>query len=274
MKSNLILSFIIALFVVSSGCIANSQFNNNQEKYNLKYNFEEAEKYNYEVLTTVEKSNSNIFEAISIYVVSVEDNFINLEVSTDEQNNTDIKEESYYINMTSQGEISKITSNNFIVPEIQLELVSILEYPEKEFGKGDVWNSDFNKSGSYFVDSNLVKYNAFGNTTYECLDRDKVSVNGGTFDCIAIGTNTDYNFDVIFEFENKSLCLRTTGTTEGENWISLDKGILIKSEYNIDKNTIGNYSDIYNDIGVKSAYREIPFESFITSELVSIEGDL
>ena len=271
MKLKLFLIFI-TLFMLTAGCITNSQ-HATQEKYDLKYDFEKGEQYSYEVLATIEKPNTKVSGTTEVHVVNTENDHINLKVLTETTANTKSKEENYYINMNTRGKVTKLSSNNLIVPEIQLELVSILQYPEKEFAKGDIWNSYFNKNDSFFIDDNLVEYTVFGNNTYECLGRDEISVNAGKFDCVAIGTTTNYILDVEFKSENKSIHLKTIGTTLGENWIDLDRGILIKSEYNLDKNTITNYSEIYKEIGIENAYRENPLKSYITSELLNIEGD-
>ncbi|WP_407356271.1 hypothetical protein [Methanolobus sp. WCC5] len=272
MKPKVLLSFAFILFILTVGYITNSQSSNNQGEYILKYSLKEGEQYDYNVQTIVEKSSKNVLEHVQMDVVGVDDNAISLEARANSGSSVDSKEGIFYITMTPYGKIDQIDSQDLIIPEIQLEVVSILEYPEKEFKIGNTWSSDFNRSGSYFVDNNSIEYTVFGNTTYECLGGDKLSVKGGKFDCVSLATTTCYTLDAEYEYANKSLHLITTGTTKGENWISVDKGILIKSEYSIDKNTKGDYSDIYKDVGVKNAYRDTPFKIYVTRELVDVKG--
>lgn len=263
---------LITLFVLTAGCLVDSQ-QNDLEKYELKYNFEQGEQYSYEVLTAIEKPSTKVSENTDIHVVSEENNHINLKVLTKTATNTKSEEQTYHMNMNPSGEIIQIKSNNLIVPEIQLELASILEYPKKEFAEGDVWSSYFSKNDSLSIDDNLVEYTVSGNTTYKCSDRGEISVKAGKFDCVAIETTTNYILDVKYKSENESIYSKTTGITKGENWIDLDRGFLVKSEYNVNKSTTTDFSELYEDLGIENVHRSTPHKSYITSELIDIKGN-
>lgn len=271
MKLKLFLALIV-LVIFTAGCIDNSQ-SNAQEKYNLQYGLKMGDTYNYDVLATIEKPNIEVSEATSIYVTGVGNNYTNLKIFINSKINDVLSEETYYLNMTSKGTIVNVSSDNLIIPEIQPELVSILEYPEKEITQGKIWHSYFNKNDSYFTNNNLVEYTIVGNTTYKYIGTDEISVSAGKFDCAVVVTDTNYILEMSSTSKNKTVSLKTIGNTQGENWVDLNKGFLVKSEYYIDKNTITNYSDAYKEIGIENAYRETPMNSYVTSELLSIKGD-
>ncbi|OJH50269.1 hypothetical protein MPF_0057 [Methanohalophilus portucalensis FDF-1] len=269
-KLSITLIALITLFLLTAGCLVTSQ-QNDLEKYELKYNFKQGEQYSYEVLTAIEKPSTKVSETTDIYVVSEENNHINLKVLTKTVTNTKSEEQIYHMNMTPSGEIIKIKSNDLIIPEIQLELVSILEYPKKEFAEGDVWSSYFSKNDSLFIDNNLVEYTVSGNTTYKCSERSEISVKAGKFDCVAIETTTDYILDAKYKSENESIFLKTNGVVQGENWIDLDRGFLAKSEYNVNKNTMTDFSELYKDLGIENIHRSTPQKSYTASELIDIK---
>ncbi|WP_407282717.1 hypothetical protein V7O61_03315 [Methanolobus sp. WCC1] len=271
MKSELYIA-LIALALLSGGCIEKS-YSNTQDAYDLQYDLNNGDVFFYNVLATIEKPSTEVSEETSIHVAEIKNDNINLKVSVDSTVGNALSKEDYSLNMTSRGTINDVNSNNLIIPEIQPELVSILEFPDKQITEGDVWYSYFNKNASQVVDGNLFEYSIIGNTTYKCIGFENILVTAGKFDCATIETNTTYILDISSVSNNKTVSLKTVGNTFGEKWIDLNKGVLIKSEYYVDKNVQSNYSDVYKDIGIKNAYREIPMKSYIVTELLSVNGD-
>jgi hypothetical protein len=250
--------------MLSLGCIGNMQIHAT-DKYELQGNI-----YTYQLTTVIKKPTSNVSENSITHITDNINSNGNLKLAIISQIDNVSSEETYYLNVTSDGSIEKAISGSALIPEIQPELIPIVKQPGKSIGLDDTWDFHFNRSDSYFIDNYFVEYTVSGNTIYACVDFEEISIDAGDFNCTVVTTNTNYVLDAHYIIDNKSISSKTTGSTQGKSWIDIDTGFVVKSEYTIDKATITDFSNAYAEIGIGDAYRETPYNSYVTSKLLSI----
>ncbi len=270
----LISVFIVALLVMfTSGCLDEASSSGTQDEYKIQYDLGEGESYNYKVVATIEKPNQEITENTRISVSNMTNEHIDLEVFVEDKINDELSRGTYYLSMTSLGAIVNSSSPDmFVIPEIQVGSFPFLEYPDESISEGKSWSSSYSREDSYLTGDNLINYTIVGNTTYTCLGFEEVSFSEGEVYCADISAKTYYVLELASASNNNTVTSRTIGNASGENWVDLDSGLVIKSEYYLDKNTMTDYSGAYSAIGIESAYRKTPQKSYLTSELLSVKN--
>ncbi|AKB78741.1 hypothetical protein MSHOH_2258 [Methanosarcina horonobensis HB-1 = JCM 15518] len=267
-----VLAVVILISLVGAAYTVNTQ-KSPQTSYNLTYNFEKGDKFNYKSVSSIEKPKNTISENIDILVSDVGKNHITIQAISTATINGNKTEDSYYINMTSHGSSMELSSKNSTIPIIHSELPNTLTYPEKEIKKDDTWITALDKFGNYTSDEGSTNYNLTYVTKYECLGLKTIYLDAKYFDCIGIKSDTNFTLNTATMALNKTIYVNTTGNTLGESWVDLKGGFLVKSEYDTKEIVKTDYSDLYEEIGLEKLYRETPINSHTTYELVNIKKE-
>ncbi|MBP2029610.1 hypothetical protein J2755_000530 [Methanohalophilus levihalophilus] len=265
---------LLVLSISTVGCVENIQ-QDTQEKYNLEYDFHKGDVFSYQIDTVIHNQYKSDSKLADMVVNSAEINDIILDISNSVIVNDDESNENYYhLNINNYGDILEHNSSDLIIPEIEPKFMLILPFPKKEIVNGDVWESTLNENNSHFAERKNIEYQLFANTTFRCLGNEIISVNAGDFNCVGIERRTNYVLSINSIHQNRTVYTqKITGTIIGASWFDLEKGFLVESEHDFNKNIKTNYLEINEELGFESLYQETPINSTIAIELLNVQGD-
>ncbi|AKB41117.1 MULTISPECIES: hypothetical protein [Methanobacteriota] len=259
----LLILFIISVFGL--GCIGEALTN-----YNLKYNFDTGDIFVYNCTYLTEKTKDTVPIRIEMLISDFDGNNITSNVTSTKIIDGNNTESSYTTVMDVYGNLIRSDPENRIIPEIQPELPNLLKYPEKGMQEGQSWTVIFNRTINY--NSSLTD-ELEGTKKYTSIGIKTVSTKAGKFKCVGIRSEVNFTANTKKEYENSTINLTTIGKISGEDWVDLEDGFLVKSEYNVDKILITDLSEVYKGIGIENYYLETPMKSHISSELENIRKE-
>lgn len=245
---------------------------NKPNSCDLKYNFNKGEQFSYSVISSVEIPQKAVTPMnVEMNVLDIGNNGITTikKISTDTTDGNKT-ESSYNETTTDHGEIVKLNSEDFILPEIQPEVQNTIVYPENQIQQGESWTIPFKRIGNLTTSGMSTDYELVGTNNYTCTGFKNIPVKAGNFDCVGINSDLNFTLNMVTKTSNGTVYTTITGKESGENWVDLNGGFLVKSGYDVDKVITTNLSDTSQKIGLEKCYRENPVVSHITSELVNI----
>ncbi len=263
----LIFLILISTFLIGLGCIENKP-----NSYDLKYNFNEGEQFTYGVVSSVEMPNKVITPInVEMNVLDIDNNGITMKRVITDTTCGNKTESSHTETMTDHGEIIKFNSEDLILSEIQPEVPNTIVYPENQIRQGESWTIPFKRIDNLTISGILTDYELLGTNNYTCVGFRNVSVKAGSFDCVGVESDLDFTLNIVTKTSDGTVYTTIIGKESGENWVDLNGGFLVKSEYDVDKVITTDLSDVYEEIGLEKCYRGTPVNSHITSELVNIQ---
>lgn len=263
---------LIILIFLSLSLIGLGYIENEPNNYDLKYNFNKGEQFSYAVISSVEIPEKVVTPIdVEINVLDIGNNSITTikKISTDTTygNKT---ESSYNETMTDRGEIIKLNSEDLILPEMQPEMQNTIVYPENQIRQGESWTIPVKRIGNFTISGVSTEYELLGTNNYTCIGFKNIPVKAGNFDCVGINSDLNFTLNTVTKTSNGTVYTTIIGKESGKNWVDLNDGFLVKSEYDVDKVITTDLSDTSKKIGLEKCYRENPVDSLITSELVNI----
>ncbi|MDR7666925.1 hypothetical protein RG963_14280 [Methanosarcina sp. Z-7115] len=273
---------ILILFVIMAfelGCIGKAQTD-----YNLKYNFHVGDRlvYNCTYITSDTNytgyitNNTNYTGPIRIemLVTDFDGKNITSKMTSTKTTNGNTTESSYVTIMDVYGNLIRSDPKDKIIPEVQPELPNLLKYPEKETQEGKPWTIVFKNN---INENPLLKDEFEGTGNYTFLGTKTISTKAGKFECIGIKSETNFVSNAKRDYSNTTINYTTVGNISGENWVDLNGGFSVKSNYIMDKTLTMDLSGLannsgYQDVGIENvSINSPPIETHIINELESIQ---
>lgn len=252
----LIVLFAMAVFALEHG-------NESQTGFDLEYELTQGQQFEYNC-TYISQGIEPLYIDISNSVSSVDGNNITLNVTTVKMVDGNVSETSFVTVIDRYGNVLQLDQEDELIPEIQPEFPNLLSYPERTISEGDTWSTSFKKT---LGDEQLE-----GTRKYVCIGQDIVSTDAGDFECIGIYSETNFISISNRTMENFTIGYTTVGNISGEEWVDIDKGFLIRSEYHDDRKITIDLSEVYQKLNIEYAYQEQAKKHDIINELERIEN--
>lgn len=259
---------IIYLGIIAS---ANAQTLNGKSPglggYNLSYRFDPGDQFLYRIQSTNSAQESEVPAWIKEDITGGSGDTILMNIVSNATSSGITTEKTETLAMTNKGTVTGSHSDTPLFPEMQRDLPNTITYPEK-IEDTSSWIYTLEKSGNYTSKGNNVNYSAEGVSTSSYLGRKNVPVSAGNFDCIGIRNTINLSITEAIGTPNGTVITVTTINATGENWIDTEKGFLVKSSYNIDKDYNIDLTEVYHVLGFKGLTREIPSKIVQNIELI------
>jgi hypothetical protein len=236
-----------------------------QSDYNLKYDLNKNDQLIYNCTYFTEKSESTIPIQIKILISDFDGNNITSKVTSIKTTDGNTTESSYVTITDIYGNLVRTYPENRIIPEVQPELPNLLTYSEKRIKKGDSWSTTFRKN---IGNASSSDENTEGTKNYTCIGLRTISLDAGEFECIGIKSETNFVSTTKEEVKNATIYFTTSGKISGEDWVNINDGLLVKSEYSINRVTTTDLSELYQTMGLENVYTDYSISSHMTNELV------
>lgn len=251
---------IITLLLLGAGCIGNERTD-----YNLKYDFSTGDRFIYNITHSTEKPMNSVPIHVDILVTDYDENSITTYMTLIKATSENTTISSYNTTMDIYGNLMKTYPEIEIIPEIQPELPNLLAYPKKSIQKGDSWKTMFSRTTN--DTSSGIFYDVVGTKNCTCVGLKSVSIEAGIFKCVGIKSDVNFTSNMKTDTNNTTACIVTRGKMTGVDWVDLNSGFLVKSEYDIDTVTTTDLSEMYKELGFENFSREIPVTSHVSSYL-------
>jgi hypothetical protein len=235
--------------------------------YNLSYRFGLGDQFLYRIQSVNSAQGSEIPAWIKEDVTGSSGKTITMNILSNATSSGVTTEKTETLTMTNKGLVTESYSDTPLFPEMQRDLPNTITYPEK-IEENSSWMYTLEKSGNYTSKGNNVNYSAEGVSTNSYLGRKNVPVSAGNFDCIGIQNMINLSITEAIGTPNGTVVTVTTINATGENWIDTEKGFLVKSSYNIDKDYNIDLAEVYHVLGFKGLKREIPSKIVQNIELI------
>ena len=267
------LKFIIFITIfIAMSFIGLASMENKPISYDLKYNFNEGEQFAYSVVSSTKVPMKVITSMhVEMDILDIDKNDINIQTILTATTYGNTTESSYNATMNDYGKLIELNSEDLILPEMQPEIPNTIVYPEYQIRNGDTWTISVKNEGNFTTSNTLTDYELSGTKNHTIIGFKTITAKAGNFDCIGIESDLNFTLSTVTKTLNGTVYTTITRKVLGEDWVDLKGGFLVKSEYNVDKVTTADLSEMYNEIGLENVYRETPVNSHIISELINIE---
>lgn len=201
-----------------------------EETYELFFDYEVGKYYNYEVATTATSTQDDDMEtedsstAYSIQVTAVEDDEITLQQTGTEPIAGENVDVTLVITMSNKGEMTSWEVEDVVPPEyweqavayenqsmMYMELIG-LEFPEEAISIGHEWGNPIEAEVPVGLDISLL---VTGEVSAHFMGEESITVEAGTFDCWRI----DYSMSASGEITVDIYTLTLDLTFEGTEWL-------------------------------------------------------
>jgi hypothetical protein len=263
---------LIILILLSISLVGLGYIESKPNSYDLKYNFDEGDVFAYDIVSSVEMPNKMVTPInVDMNILDINNTSITVKKISMETTPGNKIKKSHIETMTDQGEIIKLNSEDLILPEIQPEVPNTIIYPENQIHQGESWTIPFKRANNLTTAGMLTSYELLGTNNYTCIGFKNVSVRAGSFECVGIESDSNFTLNMVTKTSNGTVYTTIAGKESGKNWVDLNSGVLVKSEYDVDKVIKTDLSEIYEEIGLEKCYKETPIDSHIISELVNFK---
>lgn len=266
-----IIAFLILIVIVVIGYTqyymgsANQPMTDQMIKQTLRYNLSVGDVFSYHIVYSLGKSGNTYSINSNILVADRHGKVIKLKTIADTMHEGNTTKSVFNRTIDECGLVSDSDFNDILIPEIQPELPDRLVYPEKEIQNNDTWTMPLIKSGNYNNSESTAKYDVNGTCNYTCVGVKIIDTVIGNFRCAEIQSEINYTLNITTNTTNGTVITKTKGNLLGTDWVDLEKGFLVKSDYDIYKITFYDLSDIYIKANLFNVvYREVPTTSHVT----------
>lgn len=255
-QQQFILLLIISMLAI--GCIGQAQ-----SDYSLKYGTSEGDQFIYGCTYNSSEMDGILPINISVVILDVDDGKIRSNITSVKEVDGKVVRTSFDTITDVQGRLLATVPENGLIPEAQPEFPNLLIYPEGNVQEGDSWEVPF--------ENDLDGSHVSGQKNYTVIGQKTISTNAGSFECLEIESETTYVGTSITEAGNETIDITVTGQISGKDWIDVNEGFLVKSNYVAHNIMTTNFSAIYQGLGLHNVYQDVPVSFQFDTELEDVK---
>jgi len=215
--------------------------------FDLKYRFVPGDNLSYQITTVDLSQNLSDTKDITMRVIGADAGHFTLEMALpSESRNRTHTEPPARFSYNERGILGSLPLQKEMLTSSAF-MPNMLLYPEKPVRTGDTWQYSPSFNGTMNASSLPVEYHFTASNSYAFKENGTIMTPTGTIPGARIAHTGTYDLTFSTSYENKMLSTTIKGKFSGDNWVSLEKGYLVTSEYDLETTTILDTSSAMND---------------------------